>query len=437
MLPKATRIEYELAQRHQSLLIHLSELQCTLSDERAETVPRTNVVTDLARRLKHVQAQLDALGARIERSGLNRISGDIAGDQIWRSRMQVGQAALQYHVTDRFVFAFFIPEVGPIQLELLRPNTDELFSMVHSYARKLGNPRLPWKQTSTELYVELLSPFDHLIGDLEHLFVIPSSFLHKLPFSTLWDPRSGKFLYQRVPHSLVPHVNLIGLTPISKSPPSALALGISRFSNTKLDPLSLGEAEASKIREILGDSTQLLLGSKNKATREYLFSEFPRHRIVHLSTHGIPDRRPMLSHLVLKRDDGTDNNVTGLELLELKRPEVVQLVVLSACDTGKVQAGMADDILGLPRAFLLAGSDSVLATLWSVEQVSTAELIVDFYSALKSDGMSVSEALGHAQLETAASPKWQHPHFWGAWIVIGDGTLVLYKTNPFAPGHPR
>lgn len=420
----------EAANRRLSLQIRIGELSRSLLDERAESEPRAKVTDDFTRRLHTAQTELESLrpsspqlSALLE-SG--RAAGAVAGDLAGRSRLKVGEAVLQYHATNRFVFAFFVPEVGPLHMKLLRPNVQEFHSLVRSYALKLQNPLLPWKQTSTELYVELVSPFDHMIDNLKHLFIVPSGFLHQVPFSTLWDPRSKKLLADRVPSSVLQHMQLIGLTPKTKSPPTALVLGIRDFEQH--DDLSLGEEEAIAVRDILGQSTTLLLGSKEEATGKQLLSELPRYRLVHLSTHAFPDRRPMLSRLIVKRQEGGDGAISALDLLELERPLSAHLVTLSACDTGQVRPGKGDDILGLSRAFLLAGSNAVVASLWPIRQESTMYLMKVFYETLKTGKTSISEALAYAQNRTAtrAGMNWQHPFFWGATVVVGDGTIVPF-----------
>ena len=435
--PQAADIEG----RRLLLRIRIGETNQTLLAERAESAPRANVLADLERRLRAARAELAALqpkspqnastkgtsGGASASSSWSRTPGDIAGALSWRARLKVGEAVLQYHLTDRFAFAFLVPDTGPVKMELLRPNAQQLHSLVRSYAEKLKDPRLPWKQTSTELYVELLSRFDHMIENLDHLFIVPSGFLYQVPFGTLYDSRSGKIFAERIAHSILPHMALINLTPSIQASPTAAALGIRyfRLHNT----LSLGEDEAIAVRDTLGESTMLLLGSRNDATRKQLFTQIPKHKILHLSTHGLPDRQPMLSSIILKRPDGRDDSISALDLLEAGGLTSPLLVTMSACDTGRVNPGLGDDILGLPRAFLLTGSVTVVATLWPIQQESTKYLMEEFYRTLRTAGVTVSGAMNLAQQRTATrkDKNWQHPHYWGAVVVVGDGTIALFQ----------
>lgn len=95
------------------------------------------------------------------------------------------------------------------------------------------------------------------------------------------------------------------------------------------------------------------------------------------------------------------------------------LVTLSACETAlaKVQGG--DDLVGLSRGFIYAGTPSLLATLWEVDDQSTALLMESFYKNwLK--GMTKPEALRQAQTQLKKMPQYQHPFYWAAFEMIGD-----------------
>jgi CHAT domain-containing protein len=435
----------EMEERRLMLRVRIGELSQTLLAERAESEPRPNITADLEERLRIARADLDSLRPTSNRdaptkdsvpdatalafSSSWRFPADIVGSLSWRQELKVGEAVIQYHLTDRYAYAFYVPDVGPVQMRRLRSDVRELHSLVESYVDKLRNPHLPWKPASIDLYVKLLSPFDHLIETLDHLFIVPSGFLYAVPFGTLSDPRSGKVLAERVAHSIVPHMALIALTPAVPKKPRALILGIRDFAQH--GTLSLGEEEAVAVRDILGESTKLILGSKGDATREELLSELPKCEIVHLSTHGLPDQRSMLSHIVLKRQDGGDDSISALDLLEVTRPSPTLLVTLSACETGRVDPGKGDDILGLPRAFLLTGSTTVVATLWRIPEDSTKYIMEQFYTVLRTTRVNVSTAMAIAQRRTAVhrGKQWEHPYYWGAAVVIGNGTVVPFTST--------
>jgi CHAT domain-containing protein len=101
------------------------------------------------------------------------------------------------------------------------------------------------------------------------------------------------------------------------------------------------------------------------------------------------------------------------------------LVVLSACETGLGKLSTGDELVGLTRAFIYAGTPTVVASLWKVQDMSTTELMASFYKNLRT--MNKVEALRQAQLglirnqDAAGSLPTSHPYFWAPFILVGDG----------------
>lgn len=114
-------------------------------------------------------------------------------------------------------------------------------------------------------------------------------------------------------------------------------------------------------------------------------------------------------------EDGllTAEDVTGLDLLD------TELVVLSACDTGRGEVHVGEGVFGLRRAFVLAGAKTLVTSLWKVPDQATRELMVDFYQRILA-GTPRAEALRAAQRTLKARPAYAHPRFWGAFICQGD-----------------
>jgi CHAT domain-containing protein len=94
----------------------------------------------------------------------------------------------------------------------------------------------------------------------------------------------------------------------------------------------------------------------------------------------------------------------------------LDLVTLSACETGLSKIANGDDLVGLTRGFLYAGSSSIVASLWKVDDLATAELMTRFYREL--DRTDKREALRTAQLET--KKKYPHPYYWASFQLTGN-----------------
>src|SRR5262249_12863238 len=112
--------------------------------------------------------------------------------------------------------------------------------------------------------------------------------------------------------------------------------------------------------------------------------------------------------------------------MELKKAD---LVVLSVCQSNLGQRSRGDDITGLSRAFLYAGSPTVIASLWSVDDEATSELMTSFYKRLQ-EGMSKAAALRAAQAEIRAKDKYRHPYYWAGFVLMGQpGTTTSSNSS--------
>jgi CHAT domain-containing protein len=147
-----------------------------------------------------------------------------------------------------------------------------------------------------------------------------------------------------------------------------------------------------------------------------------RHRIVHFATHGLLDNRhPELSGLVLSMVDRKGRPQNGFldlqDIYNLSLP--VDLVVLSACETALGKKIGGEGLLGLTRGFMYAGAQRVIASLWKVDDVATAELMKRFYKGLLHDRLPAPAALRRAQRELRQNPRWRAPYFWAPFVIEG------------------
>ncbi|MEM8600922.1 MAG: CHAT domain-containing protein, partial [Bacteroidota bacterium] len=114
----------------------------------------------------------------------------------------------------------------------------------------------------------------------------------------------------------------------------------------------------------------------------------------------------------------TDGIATAFELagMDLRGTD---LVVLSACETGLGEVEAGEGVLGLRRAFEMAGAETVVMSLWKVPDDATAALMGAFYGAL-ADGRGKAEALRLAAASVRAEERWAHPYWWAAFVLAGD-----------------
>ena len=143
---------------------------------------------------------------------------------------------------------------------------------------------------------------------------------------------------------------------------------------------------------------------------------------VHLATHGVVDAvNPELSQVFLNNtetDKQNDNHLYSGEIYNLKIN--AKLVSLSACETGLGKMSDGEGIIGLSRALLYAGAQSVNVSLWKVSDSSTADLMVNFYQNIIQNNKNHTLALQQAKTSLLNSENFSAPYFWAAFILVGN-----------------
>lgn len=148
-----------------------------------------------------------------------------------------------------------------------------------------------------------------------------------------------------------------------------------------------------------------------------------QYRIVHFATHGLLNaEHPELSGLVLSLVDEKGQPQDGfLRLHEIYNLKLnADLVVLSACQTALGKEIKGEGLIGLTRGFMYAGAPRVVASLWKVDDLATAELMKRFYRAMLQEKQRPAAALRSAQLEMMQRRQWQSPFYWAAFTLQGE-----------------
>ncbi len=191
-------------------------------------------------------------------------------------------------------------------------------------------------------------------------------------------------------------------------------------------PLPGAEAEVSGV-------TELIPGNQftgTKATKQIFLQNAEKYDILHLAMHTIlNDTLPLYSKMVFSADSSGKNEraLNTYEIYNLKLKS--DMVVLSGCNTGSGKLQKGEGVMSLARAFLYAGCPSIIMTLWNVEDVSSAALMIEFYKNLK-NGFTKDEALRRAKTSyiEQADPLKAHPYFWLGYVSIGKQTPI-FKTK--------
>jgi CHAT domain-containing protein/tetratricopeptide (TPR) repeat protein len=181
--------------------------------------------------------------------------------------------------------------------------------------------------------------------------------------------------------------------------------------------------EANAIAAIAGPARTLRATDFDARRATVLGGGLEDYRIVHFATHGLIDaERPELSGLVLSLVDARGAPQDGLLRLHdiFNLALRADLVVLSGCQTGLGKEIRGEGLVGLTRGFMYAGAPRIVASLWQVSDLATAELMKEFYAGLLERRLTPAAALRRAQIAIAQNPRWSAPYFWAGFVLQGD-----------------
>ncbi len=209
--------------------------------------------------------------------------------------------------------------------------------------------------------------------------------------------------------------------------PSALTRAVNAMnaSNTRtgFTRLAFSRQEAESILALASDGTGLKATDFN-ASRSLVMSEaLSQYRVLHLATHGLLNSQyPELSGIVFSLIDREGKSQDGfLRLHDIYNLQFnADLIVLSACETGLGKEIKGEGLIGLTRGFMYAGAPRVVASLWNVDDLATAELMKVFYRGMLKDGLRPAAALRAAQFELSKQKRWASPYFWAGFMLQGE-----------------
>ncbi|HWN42971.1 MAG TPA: CHAT domain-containing protein [Thermoanaerobaculia bacterium] len=382
-------------------------------------------------------------------------------------------ALLEYAVGQESSFLFVVTRD---RLEGFRlASAGEIAGLVETVRKSLEEPgslqRRRYAEAAHRLYEILLAPAEAMLVDKPHLIFSPDGPLLQLSFEALLTapapPGRGyaglPYLIREKSVAYVPSASVLlelGMPAegaVLASRGAGLFLGFADPAHEQA-PVFQGPAAVSPLARTLQDaglpSPQRLPNARNELleisklfppgqAQRFLDGDASEENVkenpvlrearwIHFAVHGFVDEsRPELSGLVLRLDgDPKENGL--LQVYEIFNLELsADLVVLSACDTGRGSNIRGEGIVGISRALLYAGAASVVVSLWQVADTSTADLMVHFYRHLVASG-DKAEALRLSKLEMIQGGQYDHPYYWAPFILIGHPGAG----NVPAPGAP-
>ena len=373
-------------------------------------------------------ATATAIGERLQaiRSERPELASLVVADppsfaQMAQIGRRLGATVVEYFVADKRLFIFVIDARGEVSsgiVDVTRSRLRQTVGDVHRMLNELDAAGLRDQRALRTglagLHRLLVAPIAHRLprDPLALVYLIPHDALLRVPFAALLDGRGLPLLRQ---HTLAfaPSLDVLRYTAdkTAEGAPRLLALA---------DPGNGGDAlpgartEVQQVsRHFPADRRTVLLGADASEANGKRLG--PGQSVLHFAVHGlIDDAHPLDSALLLAEGGGEDGALHVAEAFGLHLH--ADLVVLSGCSTGLGKV-TGDGILGLARAFLYAGTPSVVVSQWDVSDRATAFLMERFYAGIQA-GHGKALSLREAQMATRA--RFPHPALWAAFSLVGE-----------------
>jgi CHAT domain-containing protein/Tfp pilus assembly protein PilF len=413
--------EPELIRQESELRARLSHLGASMEKERNQASPKQGVLDNLGKILKEAQEDYGSLLVRLKLANPEYaalVGVETLGLSEVQQMLDERTTLIEYFVPsfpqsgeESFkALAWVVDRAGSVMVQLpisagdLKSKVTELRNLIES--RPLVDRRLI-DQHSADLYRDLFAPLAPYIRN-QNLVIVAHGVLHFLPFATLWDGK--RYVGDAYTLSYSPSATILKFAREKK----ARVVGPLLAAGAPDASLQFAAKETRAVARLYG--VDALLGAA--ASEGAVVAGAEQAGILHLAAHAKlnPDN-PLFTRIELAPDAEHDGHLDMHEVFGLDLSKT-GLVVLSACRTqlGRLTGG--DEIEGLTRAFLYAGTPAVMASLWNVDDESTALFMERFYTHLRR-GAGRAEALRLAQAETRR--KFPHPYHWAAFVLTGDG----------------
>ena len=313
-----------------------------------------------------------------------------------------------------------LPQQEKLYYYKINISQQQLESTVNTLSQYLPDitRRYQINQLSQRLYNSLILPLEKELSsnNIETLVFVLSDSLRNIPMAVLYD--GNQYLIEKYAISLAPSLKLIPSPSIEPSEVKVLAAGISQqhqIEGVNFPSLTNVKEELNMIQSQTFGSEQLLNDKFTKTNLQQKL-ESSAFSILHLATHSQFSSNFQNTFILAWDKLLTINDLVDLIQLDSTRSNLnpIELLILSSCETAKgdPQAG-----LGIAGIAVRAGARSTLATLWSIDDASTAEIMNQFYQQLN-QGMSKAKALQQAQLAFLTREK--RPFFWASFVLIGN-----------------
>lgn len=394
--------------RHESIMLE-RQLGQLLSKPSPEINPAQ--VEEIRNRLSTVRGSYAGVLAQV------RLSNSAQASLLSVSPITLSEAQQQIPADTTIVSYFTLPDETfafvltryRFRVKKLNVTELELFHDIALFRDFPSGTRL--SPSLKSLYKSLIVPIQAEITT-RNLVIVPFGVLHELPFAALTSDEIH-FLGEEHTISYLPSISTLAYLHPKPRAGTQRVLILANGQEEGLPQLSYAAEEAHAVAALF--DARILFG--RDATATSLQREASDFDIIHLVAHfEIDTRNPMVSRILMDGgpEDESALDIAGIYKLTLRKTD---MVVLSGCQSESGRRSRGDDILNFSRAFMYAGSPSVMASLWGVDDDATQLLMVAFYKHLR-QGQSKAEALRSAQVDLRET--YPNPFYWAGFILNGD-----------------
>jgi len=333
-----------------------------------------------------------------------------------QARIDPKTAVLSYWIRNKELVLWLITHSGVIS-KTVSIDKNDLTTIIEKTRRAIqSNSNVTATSGLSDLYQLLVAPVEDNLAPFSNLVIIPNGPIHFLPFQALINMK-GDYLVQHFNMIYAPSASIYTICN------DRLIKTGSRFMGMALSDVIVGnnvglpgtEDELKKILPLFPDNISAI---GKESTETFVKKNAGNYNFIHFATHGSYNyRQPLYSYLLFSSTEEDDGRLNVSEVLEMNIN--AKLVTLSACETGLGNLDQGDELTGLSRAFIFAGSSAVIVSLWSVADYPTSLLMTNFYRYLKEYPMQV--ALSMAQRDVLK--VFPQPLYWSPFILIGNGNI--------------
>lgn len=342
-------------------------------------------------------------------------------NKTYRSINQSENRYKNYHIIKvNYLESELINDINQLNYFFASQHSNKIFSKRGSIAKSTTINKTQFKNIYSRISNNLL-PKQLQLDDIEHLIIVPTSNIGTLPFSAL--KVNDNYLIDKMSYSIAPSLSSIAneTKSIKNGFKNALFISNPNFAKENkwnFNQLPGTEREVNNITSKIDKNSYRVLNGSH-ATKKNVLQAFEDYELLYFATHGFSDSSNSLdnSFIALSGKKPSQAFITPREIQHKKLK--AKLVVLSACQTG-LGVPHKGGVIGLTRAFQLAGVDHVLMSLWSINDEETATIMSMFFTQYLNDKKFISphEALRKAIIKYKSEIS-SDPKYWAAFSVFG------------------